>query len=240
MNDLYCKDFEFLNDGNQKAFNRLKETIQKRAKLDLEFLEKFIAFSSECLGTTQFACAKGAYLYKKDTTEINYLSFCAEYLGLSESTVKKLYLVYERFVLVVDYPKGKKSCSFILPEFNDIPLSKIFELLSVSINDLQTAFDAGKLNVNMTQKQLRDWVKLHNNGTESTIDVKESINDELVEDDDDNQDTLKLKTYNKILDYIEFFKTTEESDATRLKKLFVTDLHSIKNALKKEFNLEVD
>lgn len=245
MNDLYCKDFEFLNKDNQKAYDNLKRTILKRSRLDLEFLQRFIQFSRDCLGTVQFECAKYGWVYAKDNSTLNFTDFCSLYLGLSPSTISKLYTTYERFVIEsFDVEKStKKTFSWLLPEFNGMPLSKVFELLSVSIDDLSHAFDCGELSQHMTVKQLRAWVK-NFKGVKTSNKVDEAIDkDDDIEEESEEQPidySQCRKTYDKIISYIDFFKSTQENDPAQLKKLFVTDLHSIKNALIKEFGLEID
>jgi len=242
MNDLYCKDFEFMNADKQLAYNNLKETIQKRSKLDLEFLEKFITFSRACSCGSQWAVVKWSSVFDKNKQSMNYVTFCAEYLGLSENTVKKLYLIYERFVQIVDYPDGKKSFSYILPDFNDFTLSKLFELLSVSINDLRSAFDSGELHSAMTQKQLRQWVKLHNDGEPTSVDVKEEINDgypvigKFIEKDK----TPKIETYDSIVYLIGYVKNNNFRSVDAMKKSIIEQLTDLKETLKKEFKLDID
>lgn len=239
MNDLYCKDFYFVNEEKQTAYDNLKQTILKRSRLDLEFLQSFIEFS-RTFGTTQFECIKYSYVIDKDNKTINYITFCAEYLGLSETTIKRLYLTYERFIIeCVDAPNSQKSFSWVLPLFNDMTLSKIFELLPCSLEQLRNAYDKEILSANMTQKQLREYVKSLKNGFGQAQKVLEQIEEEQEQDKQEAEEP-KLKTYYKILDYIDFFKNTEESDAKQLKKLFVVDLHSLKNSLIKEFGLNVD
>lgn len=243
MNDLYCKDFEFLNKENQQAYDKLKQTVLKRSRLDLEFLERFIHFSRDCLGTVDFACAKYGWVYAKDNSKMNFNVFCALYLGLSESTIRKLYLTYERFVIVpFDVEQtGKKTFSWLLPEFRDMSLTKLFELLTISINDLSSAFDNARLSPHMTVKQLRAWVKDFK-GIDTCNKVEEAIeNEDDVPNYAPQQDYSQCrKTYDKIIAYIDFFKTTEESDPKELKKLFVADLRNVKNALIKEFGLQID
>ena len=87
MNDLYCKDFEFLDKDNQTAYDTLKQSILKRSRLDLEFLQSFIEFS-RTFGTTQYECIKYSHVIDKDNKTINYITFCAEYLGLSEDKIQ--------------------------------------------------------------------------------------------------------------------------------------------------------
>ena len=235
MNDLYCKDFEFLNADNQKAYENLKQTILKRSRLDLEFLQRFIEFSSECLGTVQYSCAKYAFIYDKNNSTMNFTDFCSSYLGLSSSTISKLYTTYERFIIenFAGEKCTKKTLSWILPEMRDMTLTKIFELLPISVDQLSRDFDKGVLSSNMTKMQLRAYVKDFKDGNADSAQVLE----EYAEKDDEQQ---CRKTYDKIIAYIDFFKTTEESDPKQLKKLFVADLHSIKNALIKEFDLKFD
>lgn len=235
MNDLYCKDFEFLNKDNQKAYDNLKQTILKRSRLDLEFLQRFIQFSRDCLGSVQFECAKYGWVYAKDNSSLNFTDFCSLYLGLSASTISKLYTTYERFVIEsFDVEKStKKTFSWLVPEFNDMSLTKIFELLSISYNQLNKDFEKGTISPNMTVKQLRDYVKAFKDGNA----LAEKVLEEHADKDDYSQ---CRKTYDKIISYIDFFKSTQENDPAQLKKLFLTDLHSIKNALIKEFGLEID
>lgn len=235
MNDLYCKDFEFLNKDNQKAYDNLKQTILKRSRLDLEFLQRFIQFSRDCLGSVQFECAKYGWVYAKDNSSLNFTDFCSLYLGLSASTISKLYTTYERFVIEsFDVEKStKKTFSWLVPEFNDMSLTKIFELLSISYNQLNKDFEKGTISPNMTVKQLRDYVKAFKDGNA----LAEKVLEEHADKDDYSQ---CRKTYDKIIAYIDFFKSTQENDPAQLKKLFLTDLHSIKNALIKEFGLEID
>ena len=242
MNDLYCKDFEFLNKENQKAYDNLKQTILKRSRLDLEFLQRFIQFSRDCLGSVQFECAKYGWVYAKDNSTINFTDFCACCLGLSASTVKKLYLTYERFIIdKFDVElSNEKTFSWLVPEFNAMSLTKIFELLSISYNQLNKDFEKGTISPNMTVKQLRDYVKAFKDGNalaEKVLEEHADKDEELEEQPTDYSQCRK--TYDKIISYIDFFKSTEETDPVQLKKLFVTDLHSIKNALIKEFGLEI-
>ena len=242
MNDLYCKDFEFLNKENQIAYDNLKQTILKRSRLDLEFLQSFMQFSSNAFCSTQFICVRSSGVYAKDDTRIGAIDFCAVYLGLSESTVKKLYLTYERFIIdKFDVElSNEKTFSWLVPEFNDMSLTKIFELLSISYNQLNKDFEKGTISPNMTVKQLRDYVKAFKDGNALAKKIleKRADKDEELEEQSTNYSKFR-KTYDKIISYIDFFKSTEETDPVQLKKLFVTDLHSIKNALIKEFGLEI-
>lgn len=238
MNDLYFKDFNFSDSHAQCAYDNLKSTIQARSKLDLEFLEKFITFSRACTCASQWEVAKLSSVFDKNKQSINYLAFCAEYLGLSENTVKKLYLTYERFVQIVDYLDGKKSFSYILPDFNDFTLSKLFELLSVSIDDLDKAFDSGELHSSMTQKQLRQWVKLHNDGEPTSVDVKEEINDGF--NTADEVDTQFSESCACIKDIFNFVKHVEYTSVSKFKQDMLKQLQRLKETLKKEFKLDID
>lgn len=243
MNDLYCKDFEFMNADKQLAYNDLRETIKKRSKLDLEFLEKFMAFSQTCVCSTRWKVVQCAPIFGNNQEAMNYVTFCAEYLGLSERTVRKLYEVFERFVVcAVDGKSNQKSFSYILPDFNELTLSKLFELLSVSINDLRTAFDSGELHSAMTQKQLRQWVKLHNDGEPTSVDVKEEINDgypvvgKFIEKDK----TPKIETYDSIVYLIGYVKNNNFRSVDAMKKSIIEQLTDLKETLKKEFKLDID
>ena len=238
MNDLYFKDFEFMNADKQLAYNDLRETIKKRSKLDLEFLEKFMAFSQTCVCSTRWKVVQCAPIFGNNQEAMNYVTFCAEYLGLSENTVKKLYLIYERFIQIVDYPDGKKSFSYILPDFNNFTLSKLFELLSVSINDLRSAFDSGELHSAMTQKQLRQWVKLHNDGEPTSVDVKEEINDGF--NTADEVDTQFSESCACLKDIFNFVKHVEYTSVSKFKQDMLKQLQRLKETLKKEFKLDID
>ena len=241
MNDLYCKDFEFLNKDNQQAYENLKQVVLKRSRLDLEFLQKFIEFSSTSLGTTQFLCAKSANIYSKDNKTMNYITFCAEYLGLSESTIKKLYLTYERFVTeVVDYQTGEKSFSWAIPLFSDMSLTKIFELLPCSLEQLRNAYDKDIISANMTQKQLREYVKSLKNGYGQANEVLEQIEKEQEEHDKQEAEEPKLETYNKIQSVIEIFQGTVNLTKEQIRQRILTYLYSISDCLVKEFGLNVD
>ena len=244
MNDLYCKDFEFREERTQKAYDSLKQTILKRSRLDLEFLQSFMQFSSKAFCSTQFICVRSSGVYAKDDTRIGAINFCADYLGLSESTIRKLYLTYERFIIEETFAdvgaSTKKTFSWLVPEFNAMSLTKIFELLSISYNQLNKDFEKGTISPNMTVKQLRDYVKAFKDGNalaEKVLEEHADKDEELEEQPTDYSQCRK--TYDKIISYIDFFKSTEETDPVQLKKLFVTDLHSIKNALIKEFGLEI-
>jgi len=244
MNDLYCKGFEFLFTDSQKAYDNLKQTILKRSRLDLEFLQRFIQFSSKAFCSTQFICVRTSGVYSKDNTRIGAVEFCADYLGLSERTVQKLYQTYERFIIEKTSAdvgaSTEKTFSWLVPEFNDMTLTKIFELLSISYNQLNKDFEKGTISKNMTVKQLRDYVKTFKDGNA----LAEAVLEEHADKDENPQEQTTdfsqcRKTYDKIIAYIDFFKETKETDPVQLKMLFVTDLHSIKNALVKEFGLEI-
>lgn len=239
MNDLYCKNFEFLNKDNQTAYDTLKQIILKRSRLDLEFLQNFIEFS-KTFGTTQYECIKYSNVIDKDNKTINYITFCAEYLGLSETTIKRLYLTYERFIIeCVDAPNSQKSFSWVLPLFNDMTLSKVFELLPCSLEQLRNAYDKEILSANMTQKQLRDYVKFLKNGLDQAQKVLEQI-EEAQEQDKQEDTSNKLDTYNKIQSIIQIFE--EPIDLTKDKVIdrILMYLHSISDCLVDEFNLSID
>ena len=243
MNDLYCKDFKFARAESQKAYDALCQTVYRRSRLDLEFLQKFIEFSSEALGTCQYLFAKTSWLSSKDGQTINYISFCAEYLGLSERTIQKLYQTYERFIIcAVDGASGLKSFSWAIPLFCDMTLTKIFELLPVSLEQLRKDYEANNVSANMTQKQLREYVKSFSAGNSGANKVLEAVENSMEADLEREQEenTHKLKTYNKILEYINFFKNYEVNDVSQFKKLVVVDLQAIKRCLVKEFSLEIE
>ena len=239
MNDLYCKDFEFLNKDNQSAYDNLKQSILKRSRLDLEFLQSFIEFS-KTFGTTQYECIKYSHVIDKDNKTINYITFCAEYLGLSETTIKRLYLTYERFIVECDVaPNEQNSFSWALPLFNDMTLSKIFELLPCSLEQLRTAYDKDILSANMTVKQLREYVKSLKNGFGQAQKVLEQIEEE--QEQDKQEDTSnKLDTYKKIQLIIQIFESPIDLTKDNLIKRILMYLHSISDCLVDEFNLSID
>ncbi len=245
MNDLYCKDFEFRDERGQKAYDNLKQTILKRSRLDLEFLQRFIQFSSNAFCSTQFVCVRSSGVYAKDDTRIGAIEFYANYLGLSERTIQKLYLTYERFIIEESFAdvgaSTEKTFSWILPEFRDMTLSKLFELLSISIDDLSNAFDRNDINPNMTVKQLREWVKAFKS-TKNSNKLEEAID----KDDEEQQAPTpdfaeRHETYDAIVAYINLFNGMDFAEAKpdELKDIVVANLHCVKNLLVKEFGLKI-
>ncbi len=243
MNDLYCKDFEFLNKDNQQAYENLKQVVLKRSRLDLEFLQKFIEFSSTTLGTTQYACAKYAHIYDKDNKTLNYTIFCAEYLGLSERTIQKLYQTYERFVIdAVDGADGKKTFSWAIPLFSDMSLTKIFELLPCSLEQLRNAYEKEIISANMTQKQLREYVKSLKDGYGQANKVLEQVEQVQQEDTDSNQSEQsepKLKTYNKLKDIISYCRMSDFDSVKDMRAYIVSKLIELRAQLVVEFDLDI-
>lgn len=232
MNDLYCKDFEFLHDDEQREYDELKQVVWRRSQLDLQFLSKFINFSA--YGARQ-------NIYAKDGTKMDYITFCSVYLGLSETTVKRLYLVYERFARCVDALNGQKTLSWLISDLECMPLTKIFELLPIAFNDVRDAFDRGDISPNMTQKQLREWVKAFKS-TKNSNKVDEAID----KDDEEQQATTpdvaeRHETYDAIVAYINLFNGMDFAQAKpdELKDIVVANLHCVKNLLVKEFGLKI-
>lgn len=244
MNDLYFKDFEFKYERTQEAYDNLKQTILKRSRLDLEFLEQFIQFSSKAFCSDQFIRVRTSGVYSKDNTCIGAIEFFADYLGLSESTIKKLYLTYERFIIVkFDVELSpEKTFSWLVPEFNDMTLTKIFELLSISYNQLNKDFEKGTISKNMTVKQLRDYVKTFKDGNA----LAEAVLEEHADKDENPQEQTTdysqcRKTYDKIMECIAKIESLDfkESSPVQLKKIVLSSLRSIETELIDEFSLMV-
>ena len=239
MNDLYCKDFYFSNEEKQTAYDNLKQTILKRSRLDFEFLQSFIEFS-KTFGSTQFECAKYFIVVDKDNKTINYITFCAEYLGLSERTIQKLYQTYERFVIYADVGgDGEKSFSWAIPLFNNMTLSKVFELLPCSLEQLRIAYEKDILSAHMTVKQLREYVKSLKNGFGQAQKVLEQIEEEQAQDKQEDTSN-KLDTYNKIQSIIQIFENPINLTKDKVIDRILMYLHSISDCLVDEFNLSID
>lgn len=234
MIDLICKPFEFEEARVQKSYDSLQQTIRARTQLDLEFLERFIHFSSECVCSTQFLCAKTANVTNKDNMRISYLTFCAEYLGLSESTVKKLYLTYERFIIQTDVGlNGKKTFSWLVSDFSEMSLSKIFELLPISIEQLNRDFGNGTLSPYMTVKQLREYVHTFSAHSKETLKVLETARQETEQLEKEN-----LRTYYVISNYITYFKEVGVRVAKEFRTQVIDSLQDIQRILCDEFKLK--
>ena len=69
-----------------------------------------------------------------------------------------------------------------IPELKDYTISKLQELLPISNNTIQVAFDNKELTYKSTRQQIRDWVKTQK-GEQPNKVVENSQSDELLVDD---------------------------------------------------------
>ena len=154
--------------------------------------------------------------------------------------VKNRFLIiyYERFIIECDVaPNEQKSFSWTIPLFRDMTLTKIFELLPCSLEQLRTAYEKDILSANMTVKQLREYVKSLKNG----FGQAQKVLEQLEEEQDKQEDTSnKLDTYKKIQLIIQIFESPIDLTKDNLIKKILMYLHSISDCLVDEFNLSID
>ena len=83
----------------------------------------------------------------------DFYQYCEVLFGLSKKTVQHYIQVYNKFVCSVD---GTYTYMTMFENFN---ISKLCELCSVSMDQLERDIENHKLSSGMTQKRIREYVK---------------------------------------------------------------------------------
>lgn len=147
-----------------------------------------------------YDCSYLKYTYIDEDSGLHMVDILEKYFGFSPSYVEKMVRVINKFISAVDCGNYKYNLEIC----KDLTISKMIELLPLSISDIEFAFLKGNLTFKSTSKEIRDYVKSlkgkkqnmvveDNNKTTSAVDC---------EDKKITDNGLYIKLDNSSLDYI--------------------------------------
>ena len=176
---------DFFIDSYFSGINQTLTPEQQTIVLNLENIFKNSLrddFGLLCNIYELYQTCKGSKSIDKDTVstaritkEYRYTELLAKYFGLSERYIYRLLEISSKFI---DFVAGDKK--YKIPDLKEYSISKLQELLPLSLDLIRQAFFDGKLNFKSTREQIRSFVKSSKSINAKTV-VEESVSDILTE-----------------------------------------------------------
>ena len=174
---------DFYIDSYFSGINQSLTAEQKAIVLNLENIFKSNLrddFGLLCNIYELYQTCKGSKSIDKDsvsaakiTKDYRYTELLAKYFGLSERYIYRLLEISGRFI---DFVAGDKK--YKIPVLKEYSISKLQELLPLSLDLIERAFIDGLLNFKSTREQIRAFVKSCKAVNAKTV-VEESVSDIL-------------------------------------------------------------
>ncbi len=148
-------------------FNGINQTLTKEQQGYVLNLEKIFKsnlrddFSLLCNVYGLYKTCKGSRGTDKDTVntakitnQYRFTELLAKFFGLSERYIYRLIQISGKFI---DFVAGDKK--YKIPELQEYSISKLQELLPVSLDSIKQAFSINLLNYKSTRADIRNYVK---------------------------------------------------------------------------------
>lgn len=162
MEDLYISEeldkLKFDDESVVNSIKELAEIIRDNRRNDFKFLcaiRTLIKESSH--GVVILSGDISSLKYTWLTNDIQLLDFLQKTFGFSQKYLESVTRVILKFICVNTQNAGVPWYKFDFCE--DLGISKLQELLSLSETQIQLAFGGGDLTVKSTKKEIRDYVK---------------------------------------------------------------------------------
>lgn len=182
MNGDYCVDFMYnpdigLTEEQQKYLLNLEKIFENGRRDDFSLLVNLYKLYKTTPNSTY--CDKYMIAIKhlgSKKNKVLFIEYLGQKFGLDEKTIYNYIKIADRFI---SFLAGE---NYVIPELKDYTISKLQELLPISNNTIQVAFDNKELTYKSTRQQIRDWVKTQK-GEQPNKVVENSQSDELLVDD---------------------------------------------------------
>lgn len=166
MENFVFSDIEFEDDKLYWLVERLRDNFNQTQRNFASLCEAIYNIWNYC---------KNNYWKAKDNEYYNSYKLLAKF-GFNKQAVSKYKQCYEKFV--------NNNSSIIESQYLNFSPSKLFELLPLSKETIDIAIKHKRITPDMTQKQLREYVKILKNGSsEKSEKVIENISNDINEDE---------------------------------------------------------
>lgn len=126
-----------------------------------------------------YQTCKGSKVIDKNTVSVAHLTneyrfteLLAKFFGLSERYIYILLQISSKFI---DFAAG---CKFRIPELNDYSISKLQELLPISIESIKLAFKSNCLTSKSTRAEIRSLVQTMKGGKKDNTVIEDNVQQE--------------------------------------------------------------
>ena len=202
-----------LTKEQQDYILNLESIFKSNLRDDFGLLCNVYGLYKTCKGST--FTDRGAVSVAKITNQYRFTELLAKFFGLSESYIYRLVQISDKFI---DFRAGAKK--FKIPELKEYSISKLQELLPVSLDSIKQAFSNNLLNYKSTREDIRSYVKTLKGTTpkkvieennveeqeENVVDSEERFNVSIVFPSDVyefiKKQVLKYKKFASLGDYI--------------------------------------
>ena len=180
-------------------FNGINQTLTKEQQGYVLNLEKIFKsnlrddFGLLCNVYGLYKTCKGSRGTDKDTVnavkitnQYRFTELLAKFFGLSERYIYRLIQISGKFI---DFVAGDKK--YKIPELKEYSISKLQELLPVSLDSIKQAFSEKMLTYKSTRADIRNYVKTLK-GTTSNKVIEENNVEEQEENDFDCEERFNV------------------------------------------------
>lgn len=158
-------------------FNGINQTLTKEQQVYILRLENIFKsnlrddFGLLCNVYELYKTCKGSRGTDKDsvntakiTNKYRFTELLAKFFGLSERYIYRLIQISDKFI---DFVAGDKKIK--IPELKEYSISKLQELLPVSLDNIKQAFSNNLLNYKSTREDIRSYVKTLKGATPNKV-----------------------------------------------------------------------
>ena len=219
-----CKS-AFYNAGVKDCINTIHAIMSKKTSIDVEFIY-YLDKLRRCLKDAKFSKSDSCMLFSvKDGMSYYFYELYEKAFGLSSSTTEKLLRVANKFIECRADVGGNLKPKFIYGFLYDLSISKIIELLPLSMASILSAFDNGYLTKYSTVKQIREYIKSLKTKKEDNT-VIEAVEQEPVSDE---SDVVDEPLYDVTKQYeLEFFESLTKEQLIPIVMTMQNEIHKKK------------
>lgn len=193
--DLYSQYGVKITAEQQKLLNNLEQILSNHLRDDYGLLcnlWKLYKSTKSSVTLSNLASADCAFIGDKVGNKMRVTELLGNKFGLSEKTIYNYLKIADKFI---DFLAGEK---FIVLELKDYSISKLQELLPLSIDTIRQAFRDGTLTYKSTRAEIRQFVKsLQGSKKEKVID-----NDQPNDIDPDNCYNVSIEFPKDIFEFV--------------------------------------
>lgn len=150
----------------QQYLLNIEKLVHNNIRDDFALLCNLYKFHDSLKGSRVVKCTK-------TKNEINFILLLGYQFGFAEKTIYNYLQIASKFI---DFLAGEK---YKIPELRDFTISKLQELMPLSIDSIQQAISTNKISCKSTKQQLRDYVKHVNEQKNKVVEKTSTENIEL-------------------------------------------------------------
>ena len=188
MEDFYITPSNSYDDSNikltkiqQEYLLKLENIFKSNLRDDYTLLCIMYKLFKSCKGTKGIEKSKLNCAILGSKNKIRLTEILSEKFGLSEKTIYTYLKIADRFI---DFLAGEK---FKINEFYDLSISKLQELLPLSLDTIKSAYKSKQLTFKSTKQDIRKFVKSFNAEKDNkVIDEEIDIETETPYNPDEN------------------------------------------------------